>query len=99
MLGSLRFQSLTGLGQVNAEGEIEVGAKGYHGGYKVSTPTSPSLTFRKRVEGSGSVTPLRLFGGGRRGWMAVQKLDQTASRREREDGRVALVGEENASYV
>lgn len=46
----------------------------------MSTPTSPSLTFRKRVSGTGNVTPLRLFGGGRRGWMVVQKQDQAASR-------------------
>ena len=64
----------------------------------MSTPTSPSLTFRKRVAGTGNVTPLRLFGGGRRGWMVVQKQDQAASWRGREDGRLAPAGED-ASYV
>ena len=48
--------------------------------------------------GTGNVTPLRLFGGGRRGWMVVQKQDQAASRRGREDGRLAPAGED-ASYV
>lgn len=92
MPGSLKFQSLSGLGQVNAEGKIEVCAKGYHRGNEVSTPTSPSLTFRKRIEGTGNVTPRRLFGGGRQDWMVVQKQDQAASLRGREDGRLAPAG-------
>ena len=90
--GSLRSQSPTGLGQVSAEGETEVCAKCYHRGYKVSTPTSPSLTSGRESRGQQAWLHW--------GSLVVEgKVGQIASWRGCEDGQLAPVGEDNASYI